>query len=87
MKVYVLFGQRPQRYEGETAPEALECVDEHTMDESPEWLENQRKSRSASGDFDRLAVLSFEVPYKTLENALYPERTVIKGPVNIEKKE
>lgn len=35
MKIFLLYAQRKQRYEGEYLPELLEAIDEATTDENP----------------------------------------------------
>ena len=45
MDLYVLFGLRRERYEGENAPEALEVMDEVSREENPGWLDQKLKER------------------------------------------
>lgn len=42
MKLYILFGQRKCTYDGQYAPEALAIADEWTMDENPDYIENEK---------------------------------------------
>lgn len=39
MKLYVLFGQRKETYEGQFAPEALDVIDEYSMEDNTEYMD------------------------------------------------
>lgn len=48
MDLYILFGQRRERYEGQHAPEALEVIDEYVWEENGQWLRGRREERRAN---------------------------------------
>ena len=54
MKLYILFGQLIERYPGEYAPEALECMDEYGMEENPEYLDDKMKEFSKTEEFEKI---------------------------------
>lgn len=67
MKLYVLFAQRKETYDGEYAPEALAVADEYTMDESPEWMERQIKEQvEVNSDFIAHTVVEIDLGDKAL---------------------
>lgn len=61
MRVHILFGQRKERYAGEYAPEALVVADEFTMDENPEWMEEQVKEHEKNTDYVALRVFEIDL--------------------------
>ena len=65
MKLHILFGMRKQQYEGQYAPEAMECWDEFCVDENPGGFERACKQRisECGGDdeFDSIKVIVVKV--------------------------
>lgn len=61
MILYILFGQRKERYEGEYAPEALEVCDEYTMDENPAWLGEKKAEYEKDSSFVALEVVEVDM--------------------------
>jgi len=63
MKIHCLFLQRPERYEGENAPELLAAVDEFTMEENSEWFTEQceREIGNIGRDAGTFKVIVLEV--------------------------
>lgn len=66
MKLHVIFGQRVCSYEGEYAPEVLDCWDGYTVDENPEGFDQAvQKARSRTfGDapeFSSVAVIDVTI--------------------------
>lgn len=65
MKLFILFGQRKQRYEGEYAPEALTVWDEYAVDENPggfeEDIEATKKKHGGDKEFSSFKVIAVNV--------------------------
>lgn len=63
MKLFILFGQRTQSYDGQYAPEALLCWDEYCVDENPDAWEKAVKAEQekAEKDFSSTAVVVVNV--------------------------
>ena len=59
MRLYVIFAQRVERYEGEYTPEAMECMDEIGWDENSEWLLDKLDKVKAQSDI--LSAKIFEI--------------------------
>ena len=63
MKLYVLFAQRKESYEGEYAPEALECIDDVGNDDNPAWLISKMKDANNEDDeFVSAKIFEIELP-------------------------
>ena len=71
MKLYILFGHRKERYEGEFAPEALEIMDEYNCDDNPSWLSEKLKEYEQSGDFDLLKIMTVHINTQTFERLFF----------------
>lgn len=56
MNLYVVFGLRPEGYEGEYGPEALAVVDDFTYDENPKWIRFQAKKAEESKEFSAVGL-------------------------------
>ena len=67
MLLYVIFGQRRCRYEGEYAPEALEIVDEYTMEENPEWIETKKKEHAEDKSFSNVEIVTIDLGKGSLD--------------------
>jgi len=80
MKLYILFGQRECRYDGEFAPEALEVVDEYTMDENPEWFKEKKKEYRSNSFFSSVKEIVVNVSEAEIDKILngFPE---VKGEI------
>lgn len=61
MIIKVIFGQRKQDYEGQNAPEALECMTEYDYDDNPEWLENKLKAHMEDKSFISVRIIDVDV--------------------------
>lgn len=81
MKLYVLFGQRPCRYEGEYAPEALAVADEWTEEDNPDYMREQLATEQAKGDFTHLRVIAFEVNGAKVAEALTPKAPMLPAEI------
>ncbi len=81
MKLYVLFGQRPCRYDGEYAPEALAVCDEWTEEDNPDYMREQLATEQAKGDFVQLRVIAFNVNGAQVAEALKPKTPELKAEI------
>lgn len=54
MKLHVIFGQRIGRYEGQYAPEVIDCWDEYMVDENPEGFQQAIHNAQAKVPNDRI---------------------------------
>jgi hypothetical protein len=81
MRIYVLFGQRKCRYEGEYAPEALAVIDEFGMDENPKYLEEKKEECVLSNDFVSLDIIPVEIPSKDIRTRLGLDQIPLLGVV------
>lgn len=79
MKLFIIFGQRRERYEGEHAPEALEITDEFTMDENPDWINEKLEEHQANKDF-----LSVKIIEVNIKNGVDRVRTALLAPPTLE---
>jgi hypothetical protein len=81
MKLFVLFGQRKERYSGEYGPEALEVTDECASEDNPEWIEEKKTEHESTNEFESLQIIHIEVPDAKIMKRLRPELDVIKATV------
>lgn len=81
MKIYVLMGQRKERYPGEYAPEALECIHEYGHDDNPEYLAKAKALYDAEGEFENTAIIPLELSDAHIMKRLRPEATPIPAKV------
>lgn len=79
MRLYILFGQRKQRYAGEYAPEALEIMDEFAFDENPGWLSEKQDDYHVSDEFEALQIVPVTVSMDELKHRLIPVDSAIAG--------
>lgn len=73
MELYVLIGQRKERYEGEYGLEALAVASYADMDGNPDYMPEQLQEHRDRGEFDALAVITLEVSSDAVREALYPK--------------
>lgn len=76
MKVYVLFGQRVQRYPGQYGLEALACMTEHDQEENHEYLPIELEKARAGREFESLAIVALDVREGEIRKILSPEPVV-----------
>lgn len=84
MDLYILFGQRKVRYEGEYAPEALEVITEYGNDENPDFMLEEQEKAIQSGEFTNVQVLRIYVNDRALDNAMNP--VSIHGAIRLDNK-
>lgn len=84
MKIQLLALQRKERYPGEYGPEIVAVVDEHTLEESPEWwpIEIARHKADLGDEADAWAVLDVALPIAAVMSALYPHKVTLHLPVS-----
>lgn len=82
MDLFVLVAQRKERYEGEYAPEALAVIDEYGNDDNPDYMHDELRKQTESGDFSALAVLRLSVSSEAVNEALFPPVKVIAAPLS-----
>src|SRR5690606_2314849 len=76
LKIKLLVIQRVQPYPNAYLPEILSVVDEVTLDDNPEWWDEEVEKQLAlvgEDDIDSWAILSAEIPIRQIEQALYPD--------------
>jgi hypothetical protein len=61
MKLYVIFGQRHESYEGEFAPEVIDCWDEYAVDGNYEGYEEQLNIAESNKEFSAVSVVVVEI--------------------------
>jgi hypothetical protein len=81
MKVYVLFAQRKERYEGQHGIETLAVADEYGSEDNPDWIHDTKVESEATGEFQALAVVTLEVPEIEIRKRLMPEDRPIPAKV------
>ena len=85
MKLYVLFAQREESYEGQYAPESLACMDGVGNDENPDYLFDEEEKAHANDEFVGVKVFEIELPKGTgdfIRNQLMGDIPTIKA-VNV----
>lgn len=74
MKLFVMFGQRAQDYEGQYAPEALDFIwDEYCVEENPQGFDEATKAaeeKSKKDGFVRTRLVTIEVNQGKIERLL-----------------
>lgn len=82
MKLYILFGQRKQTYDGEYAPEALVCWTEYDADENPDGFASACQDATAmyGSEFSAFRVINVLVDGDKIDRLLNGTPTV-KGEV------
>lgn len=81
MRLYVLFGQRKERFPGEYKPEALAVMDEWGQSDNPEYLELKETEARDSGEFESVAVVAMEVDGAAVEGRLRPAKPVLQAQI------
>lgn len=83
MKLFILWGQRKESYEGQYAPEALNCWTEFEVDENPEGFEEDCEAQKAKHlkEFVAFRVIPVEVSGDKIRNILVGTPEPLKGEV------
>lgn len=63
MRVYVLFGQRVETYDGQYAPEALDVIDEYTVEDNPQYMDQSlaQKLEKHQAEFEGMAWFPLDI--------------------------
>lgn len=88
MKIYVLFGQREERYEGQYAPEAMEIMDEFGYDENPQYLHRKLEMKKKQSDIVNAKIFEIDLGKGSLDrirSSLYEDIEKMTGEVKYEK--
>jgi len=80
MIVKIIWAQRKERYNGEFAPEALECMDGNSFIENPEFLLKKLDEHKKNSDLVEVKIIDVEVS-GTLISELLNKAPAIKGRV------
>ncbi len=82
MKLFILFGQRNQSYEGEYAPETLVCWEEFSVEENPEGFEGECDAarEKNKNDFSAFRVIHVNVDGDKIDRLLN-KTPVVKGDI------
>lgn len=84
MKLYVLFGQRKEDYEGQFGVEALYCASEYDMDENPEYLHKKKELQQRNEDFEALEIVTLEVNEAEIEAILRLKHKTVQTKIVME---
>lgn len=63
MRIYVLFGQRKEQYDGQHAPEALDVIDEYSVDSNAGFMDESLANamRKFGEEFEGIAWFPVEI--------------------------
>jgi hypothetical protein len=61
MRLYVMFGQRAEKFEGQFAPEALDVIDEYTADENGAYMDTATAAAKEKYGEDFVNIMWFPV--------------------------
>lgn len=86
MKLYVLFGQRHQRYAGQYGVEALACATIYDLDENSDYLLDKQDEYEETKDFSSLEIVTLVVDETKLGKILTQEKPILNV-VILDKKE
>lgn len=75
-KLYILFGHRKERYDGQHSPEALAIMDEYGFEDNPDYLNDVLKEHIASGEFVSCIIVTTEISMDELLKLLHPENSI-----------
>lgn len=82
MTIYVIIGQRKERYPGEYAPEVLDAIDEFGNDENAgEWIIERLRFWRSSDEFEAVESIPVHVDSKTIMERLRPNLLILKGEI------
>lgn len=81
MKLFVLFAQRKESYEGEYAPEALHCIDECGDDGNPSFLRDMKAEAINSGEYSSVEVVTLTFDGNEVYSILHPAKNPIAATV------
>lgn len=73
MKLYILFAQHHENYEGEHAPEAVEVMDEYSYEENAEWLYAKKEEYDVQSHIRSTVIVAMEVNQDEIRKRLLPK--------------
>lgn len=79
--VYILFGQRTCRYEGEYAPEVIAAADEFCHEDNPDYLNGEKEKADKTKEFDRTIIVQVDLPFDTVVAVVNPKPPSITGTI------
>lgn len=77
MKLYILFGQRKEKYSGEFGIEAFGCMTEYEYDENQEYLHDMKEKIMQDGDIERAEIITLHVSESAITKILRPIECVV----------
>ena len=83
MKLYVLFGQPKERYEGEFAPEPCLCWSEFEADENPDGFEEACTQARQNKEFQAFVLTTVKVDSDAIRNLMLAPHSL--GSAEVEK--
>lgn len=81
MELFVLFGQRKERYAGENGLEALACMSYYDQDANPDYLPGQKSDYDKTGEFERTEIITLKVDEKALMEILRPTSKTVEAKI------
>jgi hypothetical protein len=82
MEITVLFIQRKESYEGEYAPEALIVADEYTMDDNPEFFDEEvKRILEEDSDISGHTIVLFEVDQDLIRSLCFNRGNKIQATI------
>jgi hypothetical protein len=81
MKLFVLYGQRKERYPGEYAPEALTVIDEAGESDNPQYMQDEKSKAIATGEFESVVVVTLELNGGKIMEMLRPTTLSIRAEI------
>ncbi len=80
MRLHLIVGQRPCRYEGEYLPEVIACWDEGSVDENPDGFNADLLKAQGSVSFEAVRMVIVEVDTEAFTSLF--ETPTVKGEVS-----
>jgi len=71
MKIYCVWGQRKEMYEGQHGPELLASCDEYTERENPQYFQDELAKYKEDSEFEFVKVLIIEVADESFDDVFY----------------
>lgn len=81
MILKVIFVQRKCRYDGEFAPEAMECMTEYAYEDNPEWIENKLTLYKKNDEFTSAEIIDINIDENKVLGILFPAKDPINGKI------
>jgi hypothetical protein len=62
VKIYALYVQRKESYEGEYAPELIDSVDDYTNDVNPDYIQGKLNEAKDNSEYVSAEIFEIELP-------------------------